>query len=30
MFQIDLAAREPIYEQLYNGVIKLAAEKNKK
>ncbi len=25
MFQIDFAAREPIYEQLYNGVIKLAA-----
>ncbi len=25
MFQIDFAAREPIYEQLYAGVIKLAA-----
>ncbi|MBR1481385.1 MAG: GntR family transcriptional regulator [Ruminococcus sp.] len=25
MFQIDFAAREPIYEQLYNDVIKLAA-----
>lgn len=25
MFQIDFAAREPIYEQLYNNVIKLAA-----
>ncbi len=25
MFQIDFAAREPIYEQLYNSVIRLAA-----
>ena len=25
MFHIDFAAREPIYEQLYAGVIKLAA-----